>query len=79
MEFMTSSSISSQGMGLAPAAHFNFLTAQVQTEFCPDYARSRIDSFFHEQFAWLEDGLADEELQTCLKGAARQKGKGRHM
>lgn len=58
---------------MAPAAHFNFLTAQVQTEFPPDYARSRIDAFFHEQFAWLENGLEDEELQTCLKGAARHR------
>lgn len=27
---------------------------QVQTEFPPDYARSRIDAFYQEHFAWLE-------------------------
>lgn len=57
------------GMGISSAANFNFLTAQVQTEFPPDYARSRIDAFYQEHFAWLEDGLEEEEFQTCLKGA----------
>ncbi|CAK9065940.1 unnamed protein product [Durusdinium trenchii] len=57
------------GMGIGPSTHFNFLTAQVQTEFPPDYVRSRIDAFFEEHFKWLEEGLEEEEFQTCLKGA----------
>eukprot|EP00435_Cladocopium_sp_Y103_P035094 s3612_g9.t1 len=56
------------GMGIGTAANFNFLTAQVQSEFPPDYVRSRIDAFYNEYFAWIEDSLEEEEFQTCLKG-----------
>lgn len=30
-------------------------TTEVQTEFPPDYVRSRIDAFFEEHFKWLEE------------------------
>ncbi|CAJ1358396.1 unnamed protein product [Effrenium voratum] len=56
------------GMGASPSNHFTYLVAQVQTEFPPDYARSRMDAFFAENFAWLEEGLEEEEFQRCLQG-----------
>jgi hypothetical protein len=64
----------------------------VQTEFPPDYVRSRIDAFYNEYLAWIEarhgcavfqgiqdvslvamavqDGLEEEEFQTCLHGVS---------
>ncbi|CAE7029230.1 Ide [Symbiodinium natans] len=56
------------GMGTVPGVNFSYITAQVQSEFGPDFVRSRIDAFFTEHFAWLEDGVQEEEFQTCLRG-----------
>jgi len=56
------------GMGSQSGMSFLYITAQVQTEYPPDYTRGRIDAFFDEHFAWIEDGLSDEELQRCHAG-----------
>lgn len=55
-------------MGGAPSLRFSYLLAQVQTEFPPDYVRGRIDSFLEEHLAWIEDGLSEDEFQTCKRG-----------
>lgn len=56
------------GMGSTVGLAFNYLVAQVQTEFPPDYTRGRIDAFFDEHFAWLECGITEEEFTTCCDG-----------
>lgn len=56
------------GMGTAPSQSFTYIVAQVQSEFDPAFVRSRVDAFFDEHFAWLEDGVKEEEFQTCLRG-----------
>ncbi|CAE7727896.1 DEGP1, partial [Symbiodinium microadriaticum] len=55
-------------MGTAPSQSFTYIVAQVQSEFDPAFVRSRVDAFFDEHFAWLEDGVKEEEFQTCLRG-----------
>lgn len=55
-------------LGSQAGMSFNYLTAQVQTEFNIDYVRGRIDAFFAEHFAWIEDRLSEEEFQTCRQG-----------
>ncbi|OLP78607.1 hypothetical protein AK812_SmicGene41197 [Symbiodinium microadriaticum] len=42
-------------MGTAPSQSFTYIVAQVQSEFDPAFVRSRVDAFFDEHFAWLED------------------------
>jgi len=56
------------GMGGQIGVSFNYLVAQVQTEFEPNYTRGRIDAFFDEHFDWIESGLSLEELETCCAG-----------
>jgi len=56
------------GMGGQIGVSFNYVVAQVQTEFEPNYTRSRIDAFFDENFDWLQSGLTLEELETCCAG-----------
>jgi insulysin len=56
------------GMGASMGMSFDYLVAQVQTEYAPNYTRSRIDAFLHEHFAWVEEGLEEEEFQTCVRG-----------
>jgi len=56
------------GMGVSPGVNFSYVTAQVQSEFSPEFVRSRIDAFFTEHLDWLEDGVLEEEFQTCLRG-----------
>lgn len=65
-------------MGASIGAKFSYLLAIVQTEFHPDYARSRIEAFLDDHFAFVLNELTDEEFQTCRKGliaSLRQKPK----
>eukprot|EP00442_Polarella_glacialis_P001835 CAMPEP_0115050428 /NCGR_PEP_ID=MMETSP0227-20121206/1776_1 /TAXON_ID=89957 /ORGANISM="Polarella glacialis, Strain CCMP 1383" /LENGTH=986 /DNA_ID=CAMNT_0002434277 /DNA_START=64 /DNA_END=3025 /DNA_ORIENTATION=+ len=47
---------------------FSYLIAVVQTEFPPDYTRSRIDSFLTEHLDFAEKTLSEEEFQVCRAG-----------
>eukprot|EP00928_Gymnodinium_smaydae_P021833 TRINITY_DN18548_c0_g1_i1.p1 TRINITY_DN18548_c0_g1~~TRINITY_DN18548_c0_g1_i1.p1 ORF type:complete len:1037 (+),score=242.92 TRINITY_DN18548_c0_g1_i1:244-3111(+) len=47
---------------------FSYLIALVQTEFPPDYARSRIDAFFDEHLDKFEEMLDEEEFESCKLG-----------
>jgi len=55
-------------MGATVGMSFSYIVAQVQTEYPADYVKSRIDDFFEKHFAWVEDTLSEEELQTCVAG-----------
>jgi len=56
------------GLGSQTTMCFNYLVAQVQTEYSPDYTRGRIDAFLHENLAWMQDGLSEQEFETCRNG-----------
>eukprot|EP00747_Dinoflagellata_sp_TGD_P008788 gnl/TRDRNA2_/TRDRNA2_118403_c1_seq1.p1 gnl/TRDRNA2_/TRDRNA2_118403_c1~~gnl/TRDRNA2_/TRDRNA2_118403_c1_seq1.p1 ORF type:complete len:401 (-),score=92.38 gnl/TRDRNA2_/TRDRNA2_118403_c1_seq1:31-1116(-) len=47
---------------------FSYLVAVIQTEFPPDYVRGRVDAFFQDHFAFIEEKLDDEEFETCRAG-----------
>lgn len=55
-------------MGCSPSAKFCYMIALVQTEFEPNYARSRIDNFFDEHFLFIEEKLTVEEFDICRQG-----------
>jgi len=55
-------------LGANAQAKFFYLIAVVQTEFPPDYVRSRIDAFLDEHFKFVNEALTEEEFQTCLAG-----------
>lgn len=56
------------GMGPNISASWVYIVAVVQTEFNPDYARSKIADFFTEHFKWIQEGLEQEEFETCKGG-----------
>jgi len=56
------------GMAAGASSNFNYLIAVVQTEFPPEYARSRIDEFLNEKFAYVQEGLEQEEFEVCRQG-----------
>merc|ERR1712086_348373 len=56
------------GCGPSFTCRFIYFTALVQTEFPVDYARSRVDEFLIEHYAWIEKGLEEKEFQTCREG-----------
>lgn len=47
---------------------FAYLNLVVQTEYPPDYARSRIDAFLDEHLKSVEEALGDEEFEVCRSG-----------
>jgi len=47
---------------------FSYLYAVVQTEFPPDYVRSRIDSFLDDHLKAVEETVTSEEFETCRAG-----------
>jgi len=55
-------------MGATVGMSFGYIVAQVQTEYPVEYVKGRIDDFFDKHFAWIEDALSEEELQTCVAG-----------
>merc|ERR1719464_2426953 len=55
-------------LGVSPSTNFIYLIALAQTEFPPDYARSRINSFLDEHFVFIEESLTEDEFQMCRQG-----------
>jgi len=55
-------------MGATVGMSFSYVVAQVQTEYPVDFVKSRIDDFFEKHFAWIQDTLSEEEVQTCVAG-----------
>lgn len=47
---------------------FCYLLTVVQSEFPPDYVRSRIDAFLEEHFTFVAEALAAEEFEVCRAG-----------
>jgi len=50
------------------SAGFCYLLAVVQSEFPPDYVRSRIDAFLDEHFTFVSEALTEEEFEVCRAG-----------
>jgi insulysin len=55
-------------MQVSPGSKMLNWVQVIQTEFDPDYARSRIDAFFVEHWAYIQEKLTEEEFQTCRAG-----------
>jgi len=55
-------------LGAVPGHSFNYLKAQVQTEFPPAFALSCIDAFLTEQLLLVETALPDETFEMCRQG-----------
>lgn len=55
-------------MGSTVGLKFPYIIAVVQTEFDPNYVRSRIDSFLDDHLKFVEETLTDEEFQVCKAG-----------
>jgi insulysin len=56
------------GMQAGASSKFNYLIAVVQTEFPPDYTRSKIDEFINEKFAFVLNDLEQDEFDRCRSG-----------
>merc|ERR1712113_355758 len=55
-------------LGSQSSAKFTYLFAVVQTEFPPDFTRSRIDAFLDDHWTFVEEKLDEDEFQTCRAG-----------
>lgn len=60
------------GMNYQRTHAFNYIAAQIQSEFHPDYVRGRINAFFAEHLPWVINELEDEEFQTCKAGVVSE-------
>lgn len=56
------------GLQVTKSGRFQYLVCVIQTEFPPDYVRSRIDSFLNEHLEWVAEKLSDTEFETCRTG-----------
>jgi len=50
------------------ASKFCYVVAVIQSEFSPNYVRSRINSFLDDHFAFIANTLTEEEFQVCRTG-----------
>lgn len=55
-------------LGNSLSSKFCYLFAVVQTEYPPDYTRSRIDACLDDLFKFVQDELGEEEFETCRQG-----------
>lgn len=55
-------------MAASGSSQFVYLIAVAQSEYPPDYVRSRIDAFLEDHFKYVEETLAEEEFETCQQG-----------
>jgi len=55
-------------LGASPSSKTCYLSAVVQSEFSPDYVRSRIDAFLEDHKIFVQEKLQLEEFETCRAG-----------
>jgi insulysin len=55
-------------MGSTVGLKLPYIIAVIQTEFEPNYVRSRIDSFLEDHLKFVEETLTEEEFQVCRAG-----------